>query len=451
MISRNDTVRTFVEQLPNLAEIEPLPEEYWNRLGVWYERVVKERLRNPGLVRDRLDNLGLGFLQALRVWLDLPTETGTTAALREALTTRIIEDPTQTWCQDLFLLMELVENRDHEAIGTISRALLPKEVAQLIGEGVFIHRAQRLAYAMQMYYQNPADLALLVLFEKAERSSYTRYALVPQAEDGLQPIPEDEAEYAARRIQEGVDLSTLTVSEVDQALAKFEAGPRGGRHSACARILHEGDDSTLVFIRRVLREASIPEMDQTLFGDEAEIIVLKFGHSLRILEEHSAKGIGVSIAGAIASHLLQAKVEYLDDSTRTTREALDGFLTALHQDADERLRLVEIYLRQSPLEGSPILIVRCDKGASLAPTLDFLEGRQISLLEELDDVRYIGVAVDRIVGHKRRPYIFKLRFDPVAGSYFVRYSRSRLPRHFRSQFERWLRETYNVRAIPATR
>jgi hypothetical protein len=242
----------------------------------------------------------------------------------------------------------------------------------------------------------------------------------------------------------------LTVSEVDQALVTFEAGPRGGKHSVCARTLHESDNSTLVFIRRELKEASIPEMDRTLFGDQVETIVLKFGDRLRILEEHSVKQIGVSIAGAIVSHLLDAKVEYLDDSTRTTREALNAFLTALSQNKDERLRLVEIYLRQSPLEDSPILIVRCEKDRSLASALDFLEKKQISLLEELDDIRHTSVAFDRIVGEKKAPYIFKLRFDPVASFYLVRYSRSRLSRYFRNQFERYLRETYNVKAIPAT-
>jgi hypothetical protein len=448
--TKTDIIQAFVEGLPNSSDLEPQSTEFWNRLRVWHERVISERLRDANLVQRYLNSLGKGLLQALCLWVGLPIDTATIAQLVETLKSTVIADPSQTWCQDLLLLMEFLQGKNHEAITTIGHILLPESTARMIDSSVFTSNGRRLGYAMHVYYQNPVDLALLLLFEKAERSGHTRCVLVPQAEEGGQAITENEAERAALRIQEGIDFSALTMTELNQALKAFETKRGNSRRSICERILQESDESTLVFIYRVLREASIPETDRTLFGDEAETIVLRFGHRLRSLEEHSAKHIGTSIAGTIASHLLEAKVEYIDDTDRTTRQAVDSLLNTTLKGEDDRLRLVEVYVSQSPLEGSPILIVRCNKSESLAPALGFLEDRQISLLQELDDVSYVGLAFDRIRGEKRRSYIFKLRFDPIAGSYFVHYSCSHPSKYLRNQFERYLRDQYNVRVIPTT-
>jgi hypothetical protein len=449
-ITKTDAVRAFAESLPDPGDLEPRPAHFWNRLRVWHERVLTERLRDADLVRRRLKTLGKGLLQALCLWIGLPIGTATVADLVDSLQRAIAADPSQAWCQDLFLLIELLQGKSHGAVQAIGRVLLPGPTVRLIDSDAFVSNARRLAHALSVYYQDPADLALLLLFEHAERAGYTRCVLVPRSEEGEHAITEDEAERAARRIQQGLDLSALEVPVVDGALEALERGRTGPRRSVCVRVLPESDESTLVFIYHMLREASIPEIDRTLFGDEVETVVLRFRDRLRSVEEHSNRHIGASIASIIASHLLQASVEYIDDTSRTAQPAVAHLLDALLGQEDDRLRLVEIYLRQSPLGGSPILIVRCDKRASLAPAVASLEDRQIPLLEELEDVEYVGLAFDSLVGEKKRAYIFKLRFEPIAGRYFVRYSCGRLPRYLRGQFERYLGENYDVRAVPTT-
>ena len=436
-ITKAVTLREFARSLPSPDTLKPQPQEFWNRLRVWHERVLDERIQDAELVERRLKSLGKGFLQVLCLWTGLPLDGATVADLLESLQGKILDDTSQVWFQDLFLLLELIQGKSHEAIGTIGSAMLPEPVARLVGSSPFTSNARRLAYAMQVYYQTPADLALLMLYEHAERAGYAHYALVPETGD--------EAEDTAQRIQEGIDFSTLTVPVVNEALQALE-----GKRSTCARLLLESNGTALVFIYRMLREASIPEIDRTLFGDEVETIVLRFRDRLQYMEEGSTKRTGVSLAGAIASHLLGAKVRYVNDASQTTQQALDGLLQALITRDDDRLRLVEINLRQSSLEGSPALIVRCDKNESLAPAVEALKERRISLLEELEDVEQIGLAFDRILGEKKRSYIFKLRFEPVGDSYFVRYSCGRLPSSFRNQFERHLGERYNVRVIPTT-
>ena len=433
--TKAEAIQSFVGSLPNPGEIEPQPEQYWNQLRIWHERVLGERMQDAALVERRLKSLGRGFLQMLCLWIDLSPERTRVADLAEALKGKIAAEPSQAWAQDLFLLLELIQGKSPEAIEAVGRVMLPEDTVDAIESGVFTANARRLAYTMQVYYQTPSDLALLVLFEEAERAGYTRYVLVPQGGDG--------ADYAVRRIQGGVDLATLTVSSVNHALQAFE-----GKRSTCARIVPESDGSLLVFIYRMLREASIPEMDRTLFGDEVETIVVRFRNRLQLVEERSAERTGVSIASAIAAHLLGAEVKYEADASRTTQKAWSGLLGALVNDKADRLRLTEVSLSHSPLEGSPNLVLRCDKTESLASTIKALDDRQISLLEEVQDVNYLGVAFDRVEGGKTNSYIFRLRVEPAGDSFFVHYSCGRLPTRLRNQFERYLRKQFDVTAIP---
>jgi hypothetical protein len=328
-----------------------------------------------------------------------------------------------------------MQGKNHQVIESVAQAMLPESVVGVIESGAFTSSGRRLAYAMQVYYTSPADLSLLVLFEQAERAGYSRYRLVPD---------ETSDPTHARLVKAGTDLSTLTESVTDRALQAL-----GRRRSLCARVLHQKDGSTVVFIYHMLREASIPEVDRTLFGDEVETIVLRFRDRIRFMEERSTSGAGAVIGSTIASHLLHAKAKYVAETGATGREGLDKLLSALVNDGDERLRLVEVTLEQAPLAGAPSLKLRCAKRASLAATVRALSDRQIHLLEELADVDEIGLAMDQVSGGKRRPHIFRLRFEPVDGAYLVRYSCGSLPSKVRTQFEVHMEARYDVRVVPA--
>lgn len=103
-------VQRFVDQLPGPDQIKPQPRDYWQRLDVWHERILTERLHDAGLITKRLNQLGLGFLQVLNLWLGLGVETKNKAVILQALAGCIAKNPRQIWCQDLFLLIEFVEN-----------------------------------------------------------------------------------------------------------------------------------------------------------------------------------------------------------------------------------------------------------------------------------------------------------------------------------------------------
>ena len=432
----SDTAEAFAKSLPNPNALKAQTPEFWNRHRIWHSRVLGERARDPDLVERRLKSLGKSFLQSMSLWVGLPAE-GKVVEMAAALHGAASKTPPPAWFQDLFLLLELVQGKSHQVIANLAVAMLPQATVKLIEGGDFVTNARRLAYALQVYYTDPADLLLLVLFEEAERAGYTRYSLVPDI-DGASGQPAEGA-----MIRRGLDLKALEVPVVDRALQNL-----GRRRSLCARVLHEKDGSAVAFIYHMLREASIPEIDRTLFGDEVETIVLRFKDRIRHVDERSTSGAGAAIAGTIASHLLGARAKYITETGASTREAVSKLLDTLSGDGDEKLRLVEVNLRQAPLAGAPSLVLKSAKSGSLSPAVKALRDRQVPLFEELDDVEQIGLMMEQVTGKSKRSYIFRLQFEAVDGSYLVRYTCGRLATQLRTQFEVHMEERYDVRVVP---
>jgi hypothetical protein len=432
----SETAEAFAKSLPNPNALKAQPPEFWNRHRIWHSRVLGERARDPDLVERRLKSLGKAFLQSMSLWVGLPAE-GKVVEMASAVHGAASKSPPPVWFQDLFLLLELVQAKNDQVIANVARAMLPDAMVKLIEGGDFVTNARRMAYAMQVYYGDPADLLLLVLFEEAERAGYTRYSLAPDTE-GASGRPADSA-----TIKRGLGLKALEVPVVDRALQSL-----GRRRSLCARVLHEKDGSAVAFIYHMIREASIPEIDRTLFGDEVETIVLRFKDRIRHVEERSTSGAGAAIAGTIASHLLGAKAKYVAETGASSREAVSKLLSTLSGDGDEKLRLVEVNLRQAPLSGAPSLVLKSAKSGSLSAAVRALLDRQVPLFEELDDVEQIGLMMDQVKGNRKRSYIFRLKFEAVDDSFLVRYVCGRLSTQLRTQFEVHMEERYDVRVVP---
>jgi hypothetical protein len=455
IVDHTDFANSFVALLPNFQTVRVQPNIFWNQLEVRIDRIVEES-QDVELVEGRLSSrLGISMLQTLCLWLGLPAELNKTD-LTGALSEQFANNPTSPWSQDILSLLDFVHNRRHSSIETISESLLPQETFDLIQHSEIDAHSKRFAYAMQVYYNEPLQLRLLMLFERGEAIGYSRYSLVPKAFEGEESIPEEAAEQAAERIQQGVDIQTIEVEKVNQALESFEARRGANRRSVCFGIHRDKvDETALIFILRDLREAYIREVDQTLFGDEAELVVLRVADRMRTIEEHSEKSIGPRIADALAAHLIgDSNIEYLEDQSRTDLEHLEHLIEILEKGRDDSLRLQEIYLRYAPIEQSPALILRCDKNTDLSAPLRFLRDNNIRLLEDLDNIRNISVVFEReLPSGETQAYIFKLFFERVVpNQYFVRYSQRGVgaPMEFRGHFESYLKENYNVQAIPGT-
>jgi hypothetical protein len=455
IVDHSDFIEPFVALLPAYQTVSGQSDTFWNPLEVRAER-IKVELQDVELVKERLSSrLGAGMLQALCLWVDLPA-TSNKAALAEMLGEQLAGAPDAPWSQDIFFLLDFVHNRRHDSIETISKSLLPQDMFDLIHQSEIDDHSKRFAYAMQVYYREPSQLRLLMLFERGEAIGYKRYSLVPKAFEGETPVSEEAAEQAALRIQQGADIRAMEDELINQVLEVFEARRGAKRRSVCFGIhTNGGSESALIFILRDLREAYIREVDRTLFGDEAELIVLRVSDRMRTIEEHSEKDIGPRIADALAAYLLgDSNIEYLEDESRTDLEHLNHLIEALREGRDDSLRLQEIYLKHAPIDQSPALILRCDKSTDLSAPLRFLAGNNIRLLEDVDNIRNISVVFAReLPNGETQSYIFKLFLERITqDQYFVRYSQRGVgaPTEFRGHFESYLKKNYNVQAIPGT-
>jgi hypothetical protein len=295
-----------------------------------------------------------------------------------------------------------------------------------------------------------------MLYEKAERAGYKRHVLVPRTQTAAEnPIDKESITAARESIEAGVGLSAVVPERVNDVLDDFEQR-YGHRKSMCFDIFEDTrNEMTEVFIFRDLRESHIREVDGVVFGDEAELIVLRLRDQMRSVEEHSTTGIGVRVASAIASSLLEgARVRYIKDEELTARDDLQKLINALANDEDERLQLRELYLEEAPIQDSPILILRCEKGQSLSSSLGFFRARGVDLLADLQNVRNLKISF--AVPSDEDPdkedlYSFLVYLERSSSMrYFVPYSVASFPTTVRMEFEAYLRGEYNVRVVPGT-
>lgn len=475
-----DWIKTIVLLLPPTSSVPSRPALFWERLGVWHEQIVKRSERDEEWITERLAKLDYKFLSAVTQWMGSTVEHPTLRNLaasftKEVLVQLAIKSPTER-AATLLMLDLLLHGRSHRAVADMGQLLLPPSVVEALSQSPLNPRSQRLLTAFLIYCEEPENLQLVMLYERAERYRYNRYTMVPQIEengtvrlDGAEFAPPQKAGHrnlAHRRSASFQDKEnvrgtsdteagvrgTIALEVINNALRRFESGPSGGRNSVCLRVLNHSDGATMVFIYRNLQQRSISEMTRTLFGEQVETIVLKFYRKYQILEARSTKGIGHLIAQSIVTEILGQRVRYIDDAKRTPLPALRRFVAAIRHGEDPKLKLVEVYLSSAPLPESPNLILRGTREHPLTRTIDFLEQRDCLLFEDLEDVRHVGVAFSTDDCGQAVSHLFKLRFDIQAVEWAVtRYLTTHANSRICSAFESHLLNCYDVTAIPTAR
>ncbi len=398
----------FLALLPPLDGVEESSNEFWETLEVNASR-VSEDSRDRESVEITLSPLGVAALQVTCLWAGVePLQRKPN--LRSAVAEYIAANLGTPGCHFLDLLNKFLYRRRSDAIEAISSLILPQAQFDLVYSSDIDVKSKRLCYSLLVYLENPHQLRLLMLYERAERAGYTRYVLMPRAEVSGEPLTEESAELVRQHIEKGADLATLDEGRVNDVLEMFEA-KHGDHRSLCFDLFRDAaTEMTLIFILRHFRESHIREVDGIVFADEAELIVLRLADSIRMIEEHSASGEGVRIATDLAAQLLkEPNVEYIEDTCLTSREAFVAFIDMLANAADDRLRFQELYLGTAPIDESPRLILRCDKTTNLSGSLDFLKHRNVDLLQDLDSIRNINIAfVVETANRQQKAFIFKV-------------------------------------------
>lgn len=449
-----DFAHGFVEVIPGPEAFPVQSSGFWEQLEVNSERALQEA-NDPEYVERGLSPVGAGGLQVLCLWAGLePVQSR--ADLTASAAHYLSDNLQQPGCQSMVLINEFLYRRRADAIESASRLLLPGAGFGLISGSAIGRNSKRFCYALLCFLENRYYLRILMLYEKAERAGYERHVLVPRTQTAAgNPIDKESITAAHQYIEAGVDLAEVVPETVNEVLNVFEQR-YGPSNSMCFDVFEDAESQmTEVFIFRDLRESHIREVEGVVFGDEAELIVLRLGDRMRSVEEHSATGVGVRVAGAIASALLNgATVRYIKDEELTEQSDLQTLIEALASDTDDRLQLRELYLEEAPIEDSPILILRCEKKNSLSSALDFFRARGDDLLEDLQNIRNlkIGFAVpSEEDAEKEDVYSFTVHCERASSMrYFVPYAVANIPTAVRTEFETYLRGEYNVRVVPGT-
>lgn len=449
-----DFAQKFIEELPSPRELEARRSEFWDLLGVNADRILEDA-KGADFLEDRFSSLGAGGLQVLCLWTGLePLQTR--AVLRSTIAEYLAANLAYPGCQSAILINEFLYRRRPDAIEAICRLLLPEGQFELVRSSDVDTNSKRFCYAISAFVQNSHNLRLLMLYESAERAGYTRYVLVPRTETPSgNPIDGESVNQAQKHIETGVDLAVLDVETVSNILDDFERR-HGHKESLCFDLFKDPENTmTLVFILRDLRESYIREVDRVVFGDEAELVVLRLYDRIRTVDEHSSTGIGVRIAIAMASTLLEdVNLRYIEDTQLTEQEDLEKLVGTLASGEDRQLRLREVYLGAAPIEEAPVLILRCDKERNLSKPLEFLKRKDIALLQDLHNIRNlkIGFVVPSAEDEdKEDVYSFTVFCKRVRSTrYFLPYAAANISTDVRSQFEAYLRGKHDVRVVPGS-
>ena len=133
---------------------------------------------------------------------------------------------------------------------------------------------------------------------------------------------------------------------------------------------------------------------------------------------------------------------------RRQRKKIEGLLETLRKDEDERLRLYELNLENAPLEGNPQLMLRRKKKEeSLAGAVESLRDSNIKILEDIDDIKLVGVAFETDSGTDGA-YIFKFYVQRDGGAYYLPYSDAVKASAACRDFENYLYDNYDVNIFP---
>jgi hypothetical protein len=447
-----DFAQQLVEWLPSPKELEARRSEFWDLLEVNASRILEDA-GDADFLEGRFSSLGVGGLQVLCLWAGLePLQTS--AGLQSTIAEYLTANLAHSGCQSVILINEFLYRRRTDTIEALCRLILPEDQYTCTRSSDVSANSKRFCYAILAFVQNPHNLRLLMLHESAERAGYTRYVLVPRTETlSGNPIDKESVNQAQQHIESGADLAVLDIETVDNILDDFERR-YGHKESLCFDLFKDPENTmTLVFILRDLRESLIREVDGVVFGNEAELVVLRLYDRMRTIDEHASTGIGVRIANAIASALLEdVNLRYIEDTQLTQQADFESLIGALASGSDEKLRLRELYLETAPIKEAPILILRCDKEHNLSVPLEFLEEKNVHLLQDLHNIRNLKVGFVIPAGEDKQDVysftVFCKRLRSMA--YFLPYAAANISTDVRSQFEVYLREKFDVRVVPGT-
>lgn len=234
-------------------------------------------------------------------------------------------------------------------------------------------------------------------------------------------------------------LEMLTADRVERAIADVPR-PTGVPPIRFEMTIPRGDGEALLLLRRNLRRAHNWSDDGTQIhhGHDEEVMVLHFidgGARVRVSAQTS--GLPRRLAEAIVSAWTGTRCAYVDDLVPAEPASLQRMLAALLSRQVDELRLVELAVREAPLDGAPELILRTSTPeGDITGAIAHFERQVGPLLDRLADIVHL-----RVVFRGRR---VEVCFPVVGGRPVARFADGRLDRHAAEAFRAFVGREFGL-------
>ena len=325
----------------------------------------------------------------------------------------------------LYLVERFAYRRSKFAIADYASRVLPPNVIEECRSGE--ENFDTLALLFALFHHDPKHLRTVYHLEKVHTTGFARMKLKGKA----------------RKPDGKTFTEFLTPKAVSSLLAAFDEKKDDGRVSELMEIVPD-DDHPLVFIRRGEQRSMLLRSRQAIHGFRPEWIILDFRDNGRRVDISSrSMSIPLEIANRVISAYYGTDLEYENELEVTPKALIDKFLDLLKRDAIDFLKLAEVHVKNSPLDGAPIIKLSSEGDDSVSDGVRHFEKTIGGLLGDLNCIKAIKV----LYAGKR----VKVVLEPVADvpdGYCVRYTDKPLNARERVAFEKKVRdEPYGIRIL----
>jgi len=203
------------------------------------------------------------------------------------------------------------------------------------------------------------------------------------------------------------------------------------------------DDGHLVFLRRNLRPDHVWNEAGTdvHHGQKSEWIILHFQDGGRALKVSSVTSeVPRQVADRIATAYFGANVHYIDDLQAASDAVLENFIAAITDPEDDRLPILELVVKNSPLRGGHTVKITNESDRNINDGIDHFEEAVGALFDELENVSRIKVA---FTCNKKKNRI-SLFFPKKNGVRVVQYDDGRVDKNRCAAFEKFMKDEFGI-------
>ena len=315
------------------------------------------------------------------------------------------------------LVHEFMKHKSKPAAIEHAQRVLPSPLLELCRTKEGDLNANAVCFAM--YQHDYTQLPIVLCLDKIYRSGFAQMRLLQNIRRPRQDLVEF--------------LIPKTVVPILQTLD-------AGEHPCeLKQILHNGNRHT-VCVRRAERPDRILCNGRIVHGYHPEWIILEFAESAKQVRIASASnGPPLEIANRIATAYYGKPCEYEIENLVTYRQQLCLFLRRLQAGQDPELRLIELERLNSPLVGSPYVII--GHAQSIGAAIGHFEYAIGPLLADADVEQVAGITT--VFRGKQVTFSFE-RAEPATNHFVVRCSDQRLTPSERHELEEHLKVTYAI-------